>query len=491
MKRAVIYCRVSTKEQVDNYSLGDQERICRDFCAREGYEVDRVFHERGESAKTERRTELRAMVKHLASGRRKVQAVVVLDCKRFSREVAAHYRIKAELAAHGAVVHFATEAGIDDTKTGRLMETIFAGMAEFDNADRTDKTVTGMKSAIAAGRWPWKAPLGYLNAGKAMLVPDPDRAPLIRMAFDLIASRGATSREARDTVKLTKQAFARLIHNPIYCGRIVAPKWGIEAAAAFAGIVSEETYDRAQAVLSGRLKASKTPTRHTDRPEFPLRRFVRCACGRPFTGSWSRGRSGQKYPNYRCPVAHVNATKGKLEGDFLDLLDNLRPKPEFLKLFTEIVLDVWRNRKEAAADELKESKRREAAIIQKQDKLDQAFLFDQSIDRDSYIRQRDALRLDLLVGKVIVADDELEDAEVEAVLAFAQRAIGTASMFWLEGDLAFRLRLQNTFFPVGLTYTENGFMEPRTSFAFSYLRQLGRIGVGMASPTGLEPVSPP
>ena len=48
--RAVIYCRVSTKEQVQNMSLSTQERECRLFCEREGYEVDSVFREKGESA---------------------------------------------------------------------------------------------------------------------------------------------------------------------------------------------------------------------------------------------------------------------------------------------------------------------------------------------------------------------------------------------------------------------------------------------------------
>ena len=50
--RAVIYCRVSTKEQAQNLSLPTQLRACRDYCEREGYEVAKVFIDAGESAKT-------------------------------------------------------------------------------------------------------------------------------------------------------------------------------------------------------------------------------------------------------------------------------------------------------------------------------------------------------------------------------------------------------------------------------------------------------
>jgi DNA invertase Pin-like site-specific DNA recombinase len=50
--RAVVYCRVSTKDQVQNLSLPTQEKACIEYCHRHGYDVDRVFIEQGESAKT-------------------------------------------------------------------------------------------------------------------------------------------------------------------------------------------------------------------------------------------------------------------------------------------------------------------------------------------------------------------------------------------------------------------------------------------------------
>ena len=49
---AVIYVRVSTKEQTENLSLPTQLRACEEYCRRQGYEVLERFHEEGESAKT-------------------------------------------------------------------------------------------------------------------------------------------------------------------------------------------------------------------------------------------------------------------------------------------------------------------------------------------------------------------------------------------------------------------------------------------------------
>ena len=84
--RAVIYCRVSTKEQVQNMSLSTQERECRLFCEREGFEVDVVFREKGESAKTMKRTVLGELLTYCNENRNDIDHVVVYSVDRFSRD---------------------------------------------------------------------------------------------------------------------------------------------------------------------------------------------------------------------------------------------------------------------------------------------------------------------------------------------------------------------------------------------------------------------
>ncbi len=66
------------------------------------------------------------------------------------------------------------------------MEGVLAAFAQFDNDCRSDRTRAGMKAALKLGRWTFLAPLGYLNAPRAIgksLMPDPeraDRAPRVR-----------------------------------------------------------------------------------------------------------------------------------------------------------------------------------------------------------------------------------------------------------------------------------------------------------------------
>ena len=78
-------------------------------------------------------------------------------------------------------------------------------------------------------------------------------------------------------------------------------------------------------------------------PDFPLRRFVRCAeCDKPLTGSWSTGRNS-RYGYYRCPsCGSVSVQKGLLEEQFGKTLRALSASSGVMSLFREVVRDLWK-----------------------------------------------------------------------------------------------------------------------------------------------------
>src|ERR1043165_5643759 len=83
--RAVLYCRVSDPAQAKNFSLSTQEKACREYCARHGYEVDRVFVDAGESAKSTDREEFLRLISYCRTNKPRVQALVVYSVNRFAR----------------------------------------------------------------------------------------------------------------------------------------------------------------------------------------------------------------------------------------------------------------------------------------------------------------------------------------------------------------------------------------------------------------------
>jgi site-specific DNA recombinase len=149
---AVIYVRVSTKEQTENLSLPTQLRACEEYCRREGYEVLDRFKEEGESAKTTDRTELQKLLKYCRAHKGRVHFVVVYNLTRFAREKHDHFALRAHLKSLGISLRSATEP-IDDTSTGKLMEGVLASFAQFDNDVRSDRTRAGMRAALELGRW--------------------------------------------------------------------------------------------------------------------------------------------------------------------------------------------------------------------------------------------------------------------------------------------------------------------------------------------------
>src|SRR5499427_9286739 len=194
---AVIYVRVSTKEQTENLSLPTQLKACEEYCERQGFTVLARFREEGESAKSADRTELQKLLQYCRLNKGKVQFVVVFNLTRFAREKYDHFALRAHLKSLGISLRSATEP-IDDTSTGKLMEGVLAAFAQFDNDVRSDRTRGGMKAALELGRWTFLAPLGYLNAPRSTgksLVHDPDRAPLVRRAFQDFATGRFTKQE--------------------------------------------------------------------------------------------------------------------------------------------------------------------------------------------------------------------------------------------------------------------------------------------------------
>lgn len=381
------------------------------------------------------------------------------------------------------------------------MEGVLAAFAQFDNDVRSERTLAGMKAALSLGRWTFQAPLGYLNApkgSKSSLVEDPERGPLVKQAFADVATgqfsanealrraTGAGLRTRRDR-PVSPQTFGNMLRNRIYVGQVESPDCGVAARGDFEPLIDEATFYRAQAVLDGRM-AVPAP-RQRNHPDFPLRGFVRCeTCGRPLTGSWSKGRNG-RYAYYHCQrrCGAINVSKAVLEGAFVDELELLQPTPGYMRVMKDRVLYVWEQECADAKGRTAEQERRLKAVRQRLDRLDEAFLYSESIDLATYTRQRDKLREELTLSRIDHHTEAVEELDVEGILAFAERILPRAADLWVHASLDYRQRLQELFFPEGITYDGHRFNRTAvTAPLFRYLEPDERAESSLASPAGHE-----
>jgi site-specific DNA recombinase len=501
--KAVIYCRVSTKEQVQNLSLPTQRKVCLEYCQRQGIEADKVFVDEGESAKTALRAEFQKMLQYCRENKGRITFVIVYSLNRFSRNTHQHLVISALLASLGITLRSATEP-IDNSSTGKLMETILSGFAQFDNDVKAERTKAGMKAAMERGRWPYGAPLGYLNSGgpkgQSNIIPDRERAPLIKKAFELYATGlytrpqvlkmvHALGLRTRKGKMVTLQTFEGILRNSLYTGEMHAKFLDKPERGSYEPIIEKLLFDQVQEIISGK-KNTVTPYQR-NHPDFPLRQFIKCGeCARPLTASWSKGRT-QKYPYYRCPNANckaVNTRKQEVEGKFITLLERLTPKAPYLELFKAIVLDRW---KEIQAEAVLASRKLEHSLQElkaRRDKLIEAFIYKQLIDKTVYDHQMDKLREEIALGEVEAHNAKLEAFDIEGAVNFAQYLILNAPRLWVEMSLEQKQRFQKVLFPKGLSFSEGKFGTAETCIFFNMIQESAAPNSEVVSSTGFEPV---
>jgi len=302
---AVIYVRVSTDEQADGpLNLSSQQKKCAEFCAQKGLSVAAIFLDPGESARSADRPEFQRMLTYCKAHKREIGYVVVQDLSRFARNIGDQNSAIRELKKHGVNLRSVYEQNIDESAAGNLAANIHGTFNQYFSDALSEKMKDRMRSAVLAGRFPWPAPIGYLNvddATGANIVPDPERGPPVRRAFEMMATGrykktdvlrsitddGLRTRKGR---KLTAQTFDELLKKPIYCGWISAKGIDEPVKGLHHPIISEQLFNTVQAVLSGRRVSTVPKKKHN--PSLPLKSFVRCgSCGNPITGGFATGKN--------------------------------------------------------------------------------------------------------------------------------------------------------------------------------------------------------
>jgi site-specific DNA recombinase len=503
--KALIYVRVSTTEQVDNYSLETQERSCREYCERRGLEVVEVYRDEGHSAKTTDRPALQRLLATCTKEAKScsISAVVIYKVDRLARKVVDHLATVATLKTVGVDVHAVME-NFDDSPSGLLMENLLAAMAQFDNDARAERTIAGMREGARRGRWMWRPPLGYRKGApspSASLVPDPDAAALLADGFEAIASgrlsRPAALREltahglrTRGGRVLSSQTFHSTLKKPIYKGRILKPEWDIDVPGDFEPLVTAAVFDTVQDILDG-----KKPTRsHTrDHPDFPLRRVVRCGrCTKPLTGSWSKGRN-KHYPYYRCPKGRCGNSipKDKLEDLVLERLADMTVSPEILLLLKAIVEDTWKKRTASTQEQQHRLEKDERKLQKRLDGLTDKYLDGQGIDQHTYEEQKQRISEELTGVRTAQAETTIPAGDITSTIDFAQRLLGDLPGCWNRLQPLERTQFLLALLPAGFTYTDGTVGTTENPWWIKANGVPAETTSSLVPRTGFEPVLPP
>lgn len=499
-KRAIIYLRVSTEEQVDNFSLDTQEEICRKEADKRGYEIVEIFREEGRSAKSILgRPVLINLLEYCRKNKNKVQAAFVYRLDRISRQTADYLAIRKKLGENGVNIISATEP-TGESPTEKLVETILAGFAQLDNDIRSERAKNGLRARFLSGLISGKPPIGYMFQG-GFAVKDPETWDKVKAAWDLMATGTKSTREmatimndwglkeihGKRKFNLRCQTTCRIFRLKFYAGILKSETYPEEVKGQHVPMISEEQYYKVQAILDGRNPNKIALARRTfENKDFPLRRIIRCGkCGTGLTGAWSKGRHGGKYAYYWC-AGHCNYKSipvKEIEDTLIAKLKEITPKEQCLNLFIDFIFSTYHKRlsrltkiKNEADREIEDLKMLRRVLVEKNLS---------GVYSDEIFKEQSAMLEERMIKSQIVKDDATIDKyNVDAVTSFTKTIFADLGETYRRSSITQLKVLLGSIFPSGVAWNYNGTLNPEISPIFQAIQTFSEVSAPSGAGNG-------
>jgi DNA invertase Pin-like site-specific DNA recombinase len=148
MKRAALYLRVSTIDQ----TTANQERELRQVAERAGWEVDKVYKDRGISGSKGRDKRPAFDALHKAAARREIDIVMAWSVDRLGRSLQDLVAFLSEIHAAGVDL-FLHQQGLDTTTpAGKALFQMMGVFAEFERSMIQERVRAGLRRAKHDGK---------------------------------------------------------------------------------------------------------------------------------------------------------------------------------------------------------------------------------------------------------------------------------------------------------------------------------------------------
>jgi site-specific DNA recombinase len=307
-RRAAAYIRESTEEQGQGFSPDAQREAIRRFAAENGLElVEEYCDFHSGWKKSEKRTDFQRLLGDAAEAR--FDVVLVYHTSRFARSQveAKSYKqlLRDRLGVN--VVSVTQPLGEDPSDPSTfLAESIHEIFDEYYSVSLSFWTKTGLREKARQGYLVGSLPWGYKrNPHSGLVVPDPERAPLVRQMFALYAQGGHSDRSVAiwlnargaQTAKgnpFTKDTVREMLVNAAYAGYVTSRR-------------SKDTSIRGQheplvdLALFGQvqeIRLAKAATLHPGRPSrgYAISKLLVCErCGSRMHGSAGGRKNERRY----------------------------------------------------------------------------------------------------------------------------------------------------------------------------------------------------
>ncbi len=313
---AVLLRRVSTiMQERDGNSLQNQLEMLTEYCQRKGLTIIKDAEIVESSTKGERK-KFMEVIKFCQQQRGGV-ALVCLKTDRLFRNFK-NYTMIDEMRKSGQLeLHLIQENLIlnKDSKAGDLtILGLNVVMAQNYALSLRDNVVYGMDYSVNQGRCMSKAPAGYLNIrtsdGKAAVIIDDERAPIIQKLFEQYAT-GLYS--VKDMIKKCKEwglisrfsgkpfdtsTIHRILNNRFYIGEMLYKNQWYKHN--YETLIAPALFKTCQDIMHGRKPEEPKHFKTTEKP-FIFRGLITCGqCGCMISSDRKIKPSGKEYVYLKC-----------------------------------------------------------------------------------------------------------------------------------------------------------------------------------------------
>lgn len=409
--RCYAYIRTSTiKQGTEGVSLEAQHDAIAAYALRHKITIVEWFSETQTAAKKGRPI-FSKMMKALS--RRKVDGLVLHRIDRGSRNLKDWSDI-SDLSDMGLQIHFAHDSVDLNTRGGRLAADVQAVVAADFIRNLREETKKGMLGRLKQGYYPFGAPTGYVDRGKAKAKTiDPIKGPLVRKAFELYASgrysfdtlREELHRLGLQTPKgkpLSMAGLTTMFNNPFYMGLMRLRSTGELFKGLHTPLITPALYERVHDVLHGRVSHRGLKHHHI------YRRDIVCqSCKLKLIGEIQK----KAYVYYRCHKKSCPKTSSReevvtsaMEGELLLFRRLVETYPDLDKVLEFSIADLIAEKQKA----IEAIGIERANLAARLDTITDAVI-EGLIDKEAYIERKNAivrerLRLDEIVARYEAGD---------------------------------------------------------------------------------------
>ena len=306
MKSVACYVRVSTENQIENYSIEEQIDRLKAYCKAKDYSIYKMYTDGGYSGGNINRPALQQLIADIEHGR--VDAVVVYKLDRLSRSQKDTLTlIEDEFLSNN--IDFISLSENFDTSTpfGRAMIGILSVFAQLEKDQITERFTMGRIGRSKSGYFHGggNAPKGYKYIDGELII-DEYEAMQVRELFGLfINGRSINAISLEMTSKYggiwnNANKVSNVLKNSIYCGKVKFK--GQEYDGQHQSIITEEMHQRVNALLSSRENTISTALKTPFRAGYLLSSLVFCGdCGARYSANhgfykcYSRSKATKKF----------------------------------------------------------------------------------------------------------------------------------------------------------------------------------------------------